>query len=70
MLRYHPNEIDDGQGFTTNPFLSRAQLDRFLTGEPVERQDVVLWYAGHFRHDQAHSPGGHRLGPELKPFNW
>lgn len=70
VLRYHPTEIDDGQGFTTNPALSRAHLDNFLTGELVQRQDVVLWYAGHFHHDEAHSPGGHRLGPDLKPFNW
>src|SRR5262249_32381665 len=47
VLRYHGNEIDDGQGFTTNPALSRAGIDKFVNGESVDGQDVVLWYAGH-----------------------
>jgi len=71
VLRYHGYEIDDGQGFTTNPALSRAGIDKFVNGEPVDGQDIVLWYAGHFRHDEAHpDPLGHVVGPELRPFNW
>ena len=71
VLRYHGNEIDDGQAFTTNPALSRADIDKFVTGESVDGQDVVLWYAGHFMHDEAHpDPAGHVVGPELRPFNW
>ena len=68
-LRYHGSpEIDDGQGFTTNPALSRAHIDRFVNGEVVEDRDVVLWYAAHFRHTPGHA---HQLlGPDLKPFNW
>jgi hypothetical protein len=71
VLRYHGNEIDDGQGFSTNPALSRAGIDKFVNGEPVDGQDIVLWYAGHFRHDESHpDPLGHVVGPELRPFNW
>jgi Cu2+-containing amine oxidase len=70
VLKYHPSEIDDGQGFTTNPALSQAHLDQFKSpAEPVANTDVVLWYAGHFRHDQAHA-AGERVGPELRPVNW
>ena len=70
VLRYRGSEIDDGQGFTTDPALSRANLDKFRTpAEGVTGTDVVLWYAGHFRHDQAHA-AGHRVGPELHPTNW
>jgi hypothetical protein len=73
-------EIDDGVGFTTDPALSRANLDAFrtpgeylanvdpLTGQP-RGADVVIWYAAHFLHDQAH-PGGDRLGPDLRPSQW
>ena len=71
VLRYHGNETDDGQGFTTNPALSRANIDKFVNGESVEGQDVVLWYVGHFMHDETHpDPAGHVVGPDLRPFNW
>ena len=69
VLRYRGSaEYDDGQGFTTDPTLSRAHIDRFVNGEIVEDRDVVLWYAGHFRHSPGH--GGALVGPDLKPFNW
>jgi copper amine oxidase-like protein len=71
VLRYHGNELDDGHGFTTNPVQSRADIDKFVNGERVDGADVVLWYAGHFLHDEAHpTTGGHVVGPELTPFNW
>jgi Cu2+-containing amine oxidase len=71
VLRYHGNELDDGHGFTTNPVYSRADLDSFVNGEPVDGQDVVIWYGGHFLHDEAHpAPGGHVVGPDLVPVNW
>jgi hypothetical protein len=71
VLRYHGNEIDDGQGFTSDPTLSRTGLDKFISGESVDGQDVALWYAGHFRHDERHpDPAGHIVGPELRPFSW
>jgi len=70
VLRYRGTELDDGQGYTDDPALSGAKIDRFRSpAEPVTGTDVVLWYAGHFRHDQAHA-AGHRVGPELRPVNW
>ena len=70
VLRYHGSELDDGQGFTTDPAKSIAHLDRFKSpAESVVGQDVVLWYAAHFRHDLAHESGDWR-GPVLRPVNW
>lgn len=65
VLRWHPGEIDDGQGFTTDPGLSMEHIDRFVNGEVVEDRDVVLWYSAHFRHDPAHG-AGEWVGPELR----
>ena len=70
VLKYHGNELDDGQGFTSDPNMSRARIDDFKSpAELVSGGDAVLWYAGHFRHDLAHS-AGHRVGPTLRPVNW
>lgn len=76
ILRYHDSELDDGQGYTDDQGLSRANIDRFVSGESVERQDVVLWYATHFRHptdgdDTDDADGaGRRVGPDLVPSHW
>lgn len=76
VLAFHPDEIDDGQGFTTDPALSRVQIDRFVTGEELSRADVVVWYGVHSPHGAGGegSPpdggDGSRLGPDLTPFNW
>ncbi len=76
ILRYDPDEIDDGQGFTTDPAMSRANLDRLVSGDSVERQDLVVWYGAHFRHEPGEDadPGatdaGHRVGPDLVPYQW
>ena len=72
-LRYRDGEIDDGQGFTTDPELARAQLDRFVNRRArIDNHDVVVWYAAHFTHDVATEEEGfgHRVGPELTPLNW
>ncbi len=63
VLRYSEYEIDDGEGITTDAVRSRAQIDRFLNGDPVHREDVVLWYA-------AHSGDGVTIGPDLNPRFW
>lgn len=67
VLRYDPDEMDDGQGFTTDPALARAGVDRFVSGEPVQSQDVVLWYGVHVAH-----PGEvvDPVGPDLVPGHW
>ncbi|MGH9188855.1 MAG: hypothetical protein ACRD0Q_02295 [Acidimicrobiales bacterium] len=70
LLRYSPDEIDDGQGFTADPVLARAGLDRFLTGEPTHREDVVLWYSAHLVHEPASSPVAGRIGPDVRARLW
>lgn len=70
VLRYHAGEIDDGQGFTTDPNLSRAHLERLMSPpESVTDTDVVVWYAGHYVHD-AGVEVGNRVGPDLVPSGW
>jgi hypothetical protein len=73
ILRYHGNELDDGVstvGGTPNDTI--IKIDKYLTGEWIEGADVVVWYAGHFIHDEhdPHPHQGHIVGPELRPFNW
>ncbi|WNS76455.1 hypothetical protein RRV45_05445 [Bacillus sp. DTU_2020_1000418_1_SI_GHA_SEK_038] len=71
ILRYHSFELDDGQGYTRDVNAARANLDKFVNGESINGQDVVLWYAAHFFHDES-NPGevAKFVGPELKPRNW
>ena len=70
VLRYHPGEIDDGQGFSTDPAVTGAHLERFMAPpESVTDTDVVLWYAGHYVHD-AGVEVGNRIGPDLIPVGW
>jgi hypothetical protein len=74
------NEIDDGFNQTTsaNAFI---QINSFVNGEPIVGQDVVVWYGGHFVHndganllDPNRSPevlsGSHVIGPDLRPVRW
>jgi hypothetical protein len=71
ILRYRASELDDGSVAVGPPY--EAELDRFVNGESIRNQDVVIWYGAHFTHDIARqSPGshGHIVGPVLKPVNW
>ncbi|MBY0121544.1 hypothetical protein [Bacillus sp. S/N-304-OC-R1] len=71
LLRYRSSELDDGQGFTTNIDKARANLDKFVDRENINGQDIVVWYAAHFTHDETSGVEvPHILGPELKPRNW
>jgi Cu2+-containing amine oxidase len=68
ILRYRSTELDDGVNCTTE-----ADIDKFVNGESVNNQDVVIWYAGHVTHDVSHEePGtfGHIVGPDLKRVKW
>lgn len=73
-LRLRPGQIHDGvTGVTGTPADVKAQIDRFVNNESIDGQDVVLWYAAHFRHVIQASDGsehGHVVGPELRPFGW
>jgi len=72
ILRYASDEIDDGQGFTTDPALARAGLDRLVAGRPVQSQDLVLWYGVHVGHgpDEGTDAGIVRVGPDLVAGHW
>ena len=72
MLRYHPNELDDGVAITAGTVdATRANIDKFLNGEPTVDKDVVIWYGAHFKHDQNHEGGGsHIVGPTIKALRW
>jgi hypothetical protein len=64
--------------FTGTP----ANLDAFVNGESVMDQDIVVWYGGHFYHDDGanepasstivphHLTGDHVQGPDLVPVRW
>ncbi len=68
VVRYHPTEIDDG-GFGPG---TEAGIDKFVNGEVVENQDVVVWYGAHFRHDIREQGAAecHEVGPTLRLVKW
>jgi hypothetical protein len=67
-LRYHYNEIDDG-GRTTGPSADAAHMSKYINGENIDGQDVVLWYRAGFRHiSKPGHIGCHTVGPTLRPF--
>jgi hypothetical protein len=72
-LRYHGNELDDGVSVVGgSPADTQVQLSKYVNGESIDGTDIVLWYAGHFLHDE-NQPAphqGHIVGPELRPVNW
>ena len=75
VLRYNGQEIDDGVSIVGGQVPSaqtQAQISRFVSGDPVDGQDIVVWYAGHFLHDEHHSDPsqGHIFGPDLVPHRW
>lgn len=72
VLRYHPNELDDGVAIIAGTAdATRANIDKFLNGEPTVDKDVVIWYGAHFKHDQNHEEGGsHIVGPTIRPVRW
>ncbi|WP_214324969.1 hypothetical protein [Nonomuraea sediminis] len=67
FLRHHPSELEDG-----NPGpRDRAALNRFMNGESINGANVVVWYAGHYYHDQGHPQPhqGELIGPDLIPID-
>jgi Cu2+-containing amine oxidase len=72
VLKYQPNELDDGFAATGGSAEETMEhIDKFINGELVRDQDVVLWYAAHFKHDQSHEGGGnHVVGPDIIPLKW
>ena len=65
LLRWHPGEIDDEPAPNT-----RIHIGTFNNGEPIEGEDVVVWYGAHFTHDVTGPEVSHVVGPDLVPHNW
>ena len=61
VLRRRSGQIDDGDG------PDRARIGRFINGERVDGHPLVLWYAGHFKHEEG-SNQDHFVGPNLNPI--
>jgi hypothetical protein len=70
VVRYHVNELEDGVGCVYCSGTSATIQDNvFLTGENVDRSDVVIWYRSSFDHDAAHSHDHLEIvGPDLVPI--
>ena len=79
------NEIDDGYNSTGGACTaisgSCINIDKFINGESVVDQDVVVWYGAHFIHsdganllDPNRSPtiltNSHVVGPDIRPVRW
>jgi len=65
VLRWHPGELDDEPATST-----RIQIGKFNNGEPIDKEDVVVWYGAHFTHDVTGPHVSHVVGPTLVPHNW
>lgn len=68
IMRYHPAEDKHG-----NQGSSAADgLASYLTGEPIQSSDVVVWYCAHLGHhaEVEHADEYHACGPTLVPFRW
>ncbi|WP_204043421.1 hypothetical protein [Acrocarpospora phusangensis] len=68
FLRHRATELHDG-GHMGRPSDSKTHLNKFLDGENIDGANLVVWYAGHFLHDQAapEPHQGHIVGPDLIP---
>ncbi|HYE95189.1 MAG TPA: T9SS type A sorting domain-containing protein [Rubricoccaceae bacterium] len=75
VLRYQPNEIDDGVGFQSGNAYCAINFEDagrpnglFINDENVDGQDVVFWYRGGTRHapELFHDDNCHIVGPTLE----
>ncbi len=76
------NELDDGETCVNCTNTTAAiRISPFMNGESVVDQDVVIWYAGHFLHNDGANlldpdryanviSGSHVLGPDIRPVRW
>lgn len=64
------NEIDDGVNCTQGCD-TRIQVDNFVNSENINGADIVVWYGGHFGHDDQEPSavtnlfGEHVVGPNI-----
>ena len=76
------NELDDGETCVNCTNTTAAiRINPFMNGESIVNQDLVVWYGGHFIHndgmnlmDPNRTPevlsGSHVIGPDLRPVRW
>jgi hypothetical protein len=79
------NELDDGWtslgGNCTPTEGSCINITKFVTGESVVNQDLVVWYGAHFTHNDGANrldanrtglvlTGSHVIGPDIRPVRW
>ncbi len=70
FLAAKANEIDDGVNCTQGCDTT-IQISNFVDGENINDADIVVWYGGHFSHDDAESSavtnlfGEHVVGPNI-----
>lgn len=74
-LRYRKGEVDDGPLHDHIHHIldgAQADLQQYLRRpQSLKKQDVVIWYVGHFRHNVAdEDEHHHEVGPTLTPINW
>ena len=62
VLRRRAGEGDDGLGPST------ARIDQFVSGQSVDGQPLVVWYAGHFKHVRGEERD-HHVGPQFNPID-
>jgi hypothetical protein len=78
VLRFNEGQVDDGISAApsqagASQANAPADIGRFINGESVFNQDVIVWYAAHFTHDvheDQEEEVGHIVGPVLRPAQW
>ncbi len=79
VLRFNDGQVDDGISAAPSQAgdpqaNAPIAINRFVNGEGVSGQDVVVWYAAHFSHDvhedEENGHTGHIVGPTLRPVQW
>jgi len=76
VLRFNDNQVDDGISAAPSQAgdpqaNAPIAINRFINGEDVSGQDVVVWYAAHFVHDVGENGHvSHIVGPVLRPVQW
>ena len=75
VLRYRKTELEDGPLHDISGHMidgAKADLAQYVAKqESVKKQDLVVWYAAHYRHDVGDEDTHNLvLGPTLVPINW
>ncbi len=71
VLKDNPGEIDDSNA-PRAPVRTQANLPYFVDGESVAQEDLVMWWGGHFIHEEADPATNqtHTVKFRITPENW